>query len=109
MNADQIKCTDCVLQWKWTAKHRTPYENFENCADISLTGGNSESNGSQIQQAPKDVYKTTTTDQVQPSSQTVSKPSTAVVSKKKKKEKNSSKSDCKNLYKRWLITENKKL
>jgi hypothetical protein len=39
INADKIKCTNCVLRWKWAAEHVLPTrENYENCADVSLDG-----------------------------------------------------------------------
>lgn len=39
-NAEKIKCTDCVLQWKWVAKHVPATEYFENCADLQVAVAN---------------------------------------------------------------------
>ena len=33
----------CVLQFAWEARHITPYENYNNCADVKVGGGSSGS------------------------------------------------------------------
>ncbi|KAI8918725.1 hypothetical protein BC831DRAFT_482653 [Entophlyctis helioformis] len=38
-NADQIKCTRCIMQWQWFGVHLslTDPERFQNCADVRIT------------------------------------------------------------------------
>lgn len=45
--AGSLPCRDghCVLEFEWEAQHVTPYEHYNNCADVKITGGGSSSGG----------------------------------------------------------------
>lgn len=54
-NADKVACGDnCVMRWYWEGTHRSPPEQFENCADVSITGVKQtySSTSSVVQQEP---------------------------------------------------------
>lgn len=36
----------CVLEFEWEAQHLTPYEHYNNCADVKIAGGGGSSNSS---------------------------------------------------------------
>lgn len=61
-----LPCQDghCVLEFYWVAQHITPYEYFNNCADVKISGSSGASASNRTTTAPatsKSAPKTTTT------------------------------------------------